>query len=62
MRGKYGQTYFVIHEMTWPTRNKIIDDMPSEFKKNFPTTLIMIDGPVGTSEQNTSSAPPCLLY
>ena len=39
----------------WPPRNKIINEMPNEFKKDFPTTLIIIDG----TELRTQT--PCAL-
>jgi hypothetical protein len=46
--------YFKFGQLSiWPHRNKIIDAMPSDFRRDFPSTLIIIDG----TELKTQS--PC---
>ncbi|WAQ98491.1 hypothetical protein MAR_022864, partial [Mya arenaria] len=41
----------LFQHIIWPHRDNIIKDMPSEYKNEFPTSLIIIDG----TEVNTKS-------
>ncbi|XP_035981310.1 uncharacterized protein LOC118556867 [Fundulus heteroclitus] len=46
----------------WPHRQTIIDNMPKDFKANFPTTLIIIDGTELKTESPWAHGVQCQLY
>lgn len=46
----------------WPHRQTIIDNMPKDFKANFPTTLVIIDGTELKTESPWAHGVQCQLY